>query len=196
MFCDQPVISDEFQFPQLPPCPWYRFTVFISFFELPESFSIHVAQRLSIYSPIAAVRAAPRGFAMKFRKPQSIFQAFAVCFFQAFAVWFVVLTVPVSAFAQRTSGTILGIVADSTGAHVAGAKIVVTNVETQAAQTVKADGLGEYQLPGLPDGVYRLAASSEGFKAEVVMGIKLTIGATITVNLTLQPGVVSESVVV
>ena len=125
---------------------------------------------------------------MKFSKPTSLVHAFAV--------WFVILMVPACAFAQRTSGTILGTVADSTGAHVAEAKVTATNVETKAMQIVSANSYGEYQAAGLPDGVYELSASAPGFKAEVVKGVKLTVGATLTVDMTLQPGQVTESVVV
>ena len=115
---------------------------------------------------------------------------------QAFGVGLLLLFAPASVVAQRTSGTILGIVTDSTGADVAGAKVTVTHLGTQAAQTVTANNHGEYQVPGLPDGSYKLEASASGFKAEVRLGVVLTVGATITVNLSLQPGAVTETVVV
>jgi Carboxypeptidase regulatory-like domain/TonB-dependent Receptor Plug Domain len=125
---------------------------------------------------------------MKFTKPAFVLKAFAVCF--------LLLAVTGYVSAQRTSGTILGIVEDSGGALVAGAKVTVTSLGTKAEQVVTADSHGEYEFLGLPDGAYKLVASSQGFKAEMRMGIVLTVGATLTVNLTLQPGAVTETVVV
>jgi hypothetical protein len=125
---------------------------------------------------------------MRFRKASSFLRTVAVCF--------LLLAIPVFVCAQGTSGTILGIVSDSSGAHVAGAKVSVTNIGTGAVQTVTADANGEYEFVGLPAGAYKLVAASNGFKAEIRMGVDLTVGATITVNLTLQPGAVTETVVV
>ena len=125
---------------------------------------------------------------MRFKKASSVLKAVAVCF--------LLLAIHVYVCAQGTSGTILGIVSDSSGAHVAGAKISVTNIGTGAMQTVTADANGEYEFVGLPTGAYKLVAASNGFKAEIRMGVDLTVGATISVNLTLQPGAVTETVVV
>jgi hypothetical protein len=115
---------------------------------------------------------------------------------QAFAVWLLLLAVSGYVVAQRTNGAILGIVSDSSGAHVAGANVSVTNVGTGAKQAVVSDAGGEYQFVGLPAGGYKLQVSSPGFKAEIRTGVDLTVGATITVNLSLQLGSVSETVLV
>jgi hypothetical protein len=128
------------------------------------------------------------GVEMKFTKLQSALQSFAV--------WFLILMVPGYVFAQRTNGSIVGIVSDSSGGHVPGAKVTVTNTGTGAEQTVTADANGEYSIVGLPAGEYKLEAVSAGFKAEVRTSVILTVGATISVNPILQPGEVTESIVV
>ena len=106
------------------------------------------------------------------------------------------LALPGYVLGQRTNGTILGTVSDSSGAQIAGARISVTNTGTGATQTVTSGGSGEYEVAGLPAGSYKLQVISTGFKAEIRQGVDLTVGATITVNLSLQPGAVSETVVV
>src|SRR5258707_14941336 len=105
--------------------------------------------------------------------------------FGAFALWLLILAIPGNILGQRTNGTILGIVSDSTGARIPGAKVSVTNTGTGTAQSVTANGNGEYEVVGLPAGEYKLEAASNGFKAEIEKGVVLTVGATITVNMSL-----------
>jgi Carboxypeptidase regulatory-like domain/TonB-dependent Receptor Plug Domain/TonB dependent receptor len=124
---------------------------------------------------------------MRFSK-HVLLHAFAICFLLFASTGYII--------AQRTSGTIIGTVAQASGAHVVGASIAVTNIGTGATQTVETDAEGEYQFVGLAAGAYKLKASSPGFKAEVRTGVDLTVGATITINFSLQLGSVSETVVV
>jgi carboxypeptidase family protein/TonB-dependent receptor-like protein len=125
---------------------------------------------------------------MKFTKLQSALRSFAV--------WILILMVPGCVFAQRNNGTIAGVVSDSSGAQVAGAKVSVTNSGTLAEQTVTTNARGQYEFVGLPAAAYKLEAVSKGFKSEIRLGVDLTVGASITLNLSLQPGEVTQTVVV
>ncbi len=125
---------------------------------------------------------------MNFMKQSSALKAIAMCI--------LLLAGSGSISAQRTTGAILGIVSDPTGAYVAGATVSITNTETGAEQKTTVSQSGQYQFVGLPSGTYKLQAAAEGFKSEVRVGVDLTVGATATVNLSLQPGAVSETVVV
>src|SRR5262245_46001014 len=80
-----------------------------------------------------------------------------------------------AAFAQTTSTTILGTVADSAGAVVAGAKITVTNTSTGVSREVMASSTGDYSFPLLDVGVYDVKVDAQGFKSEVRRGVILQI---------------------
>jgi Carboxypeptidase regulatory-like domain/TonB dependent receptor/TonB-dependent Receptor Plug Domain len=116
--------------------------------------------------------------------------------FGAFAIWLLFFAIPGYILGQRTNGTILGIVTDSTGAIIPGATVLVTNTGTGVSQSVTTNSSGEYQVVGLPAGEYKISAASKGFKTEIRLGVVLTVGATMTDNLSLQNGQVTETVVV
>jgi hypothetical protein len=99
-----------------------------------------------------------------------------------------------SAFAQTTSTTILGTVADSAGALVAGAKITVTNTKTGISREVTASSTGDFSFPLLDVGVYDVTASGQGFKSEVRRGVILQINEKIRVDFALQVGATTERV--
>jgi hypothetical protein len=65
--------------------------------------------------------------------------------------------------AQSINGSICGIVADSTGAAIAGASVTIRNVETGYVREVKTDEAGLYIAPALPIGTYSVSASSSSF---------------------------------
>jgi hypothetical protein len=67
-------------------------------------------------------------------------------------------------FAQIDRGAIVGQVTDSTGAVVPGAKIQVTNVNTNTSIALEANDQGLYTASNLPRGTYRVVVSKEGFK--------------------------------
>jgi len=61
--------------------------------------------------------------------------------------WLLLFFGTVSVVAQVTTGTISGTVSDSTGAVMAGAKIVVQNEDTGMTRTATSDSSGRYQRP-------------------------------------------------
>src|ERR1700722_1363693 len=73
----------------------------------------------------------------------------------------IVSTVPASA--QTTSGTILGIVTDNSGAAVPGANVTLTNVDTEVKNTATSDGNGAYQFVNMPPGNYTVDIEKTGF---------------------------------
>lgn len=61
------------------------------------------------------------------------------------------------ALAQVTTGTILGTVTDSTGAAVAGATVIITEVSKNTTTRTQSDQDGGYNVPFLVPGVYSVA---------------------------------------
>jgi len=63
------------------------------------------------------------------------------------------------AWGQATSGTILGRVADATGSPVAGVSVTVVRSETGAERKTSTAGNGEFVVPLLEAGLYKVVAS-------------------------------------
>ena len=98
--------------------------------------------------------------------------------------------------AQTARGTITGIVRDTSGAAVTAATIVLTNASTGIGITVQPQADGAYLAPQLQPGEYRLTATAPGFKRVEISGLTVRIDTTLTQDVTLELGVVTESVVV
>ncbi len=98
--------------------------------------------------------------------------------------------------AQVEQGTITGVVTDQSGAAVAGAKVTVTNANTQATTSTETNGQGNYTFPFLQNGRYQIEAEKAGFSLERVTGIALQVGLTATINVTLKTGNIQQEVTV
>jgi hypothetical protein len=99
-------------------------------------------------------------------------------------------------FAQGISGSISGVVRDSTGGAVAGATVTARHIESGLTRTAITNVAGSYQIPELPIGEYEVSAEVSGFKKESQRGITLAVAQEAVVNLTLQVGDVTQEVTV
>ncbi|HEU0124154.1 MAG TPA: TonB-dependent receptor [Bryobacteraceae bacterium] len=96
--------------------------------------------------------------------------------------------------AQSERGNFTGIVTDPTGAAVAGAQLTLVHRDTNGTTKGVTTGSGEYNLPNLVPGVYRLEITASGFKRFLQQNLNLNAGNTVRVDAMLQLGAVSESV--
>ena len=101
-----------------------------------------------------------------------------------------------AAQAQVDTGSIVGTVRDTSGAIVPGASVSVRESTTNALSTVVADAAGNYVATPLRIGVYALSVELAGFKKQTRDGIVLRVQDRLRIDFVLQPGDVSESVVV
>ena len=92
------------------------------------------------------------------------------------------------------NGTILGTVTDNSGAVVANVKIEVTNVDTGVRTIGQASSSGDFTVPYLQPGTYRVTVEAAGFQKSVVDNINLSVAQQARVNVTMKPGLVSETV--
>jgi hypothetical protein len=104
------------------------------------------------------------------------------------------LAVPM--MAQKTSGTIRGVVTDPSGAVLANVPVEITNTETGLARTVTTNAQGEYVAPELAVGVYDVTVKAPNFKESVSKNVDLHTSSTQTLNIQLQVGSTSEQVTV
>jgi hypothetical protein len=97
---------------------------------------------------------------------------------------------------QAVNGTLLGTVTDSTGAAIADAQVTATLTSTGAIHMSTTNGSGNYTFPDMQPGIYTIKVDAKGFKKAEQQNINLLANTSPRVDVTLQPGNVSETVVV
>src|ERR1700704_5525911 len=101
----------------------------------------------------------------------------------------------VLAWAQNISTSqIQGTVKDASGLGVPGAEVKATQTETGVLRTATSGSTGDYVLPTLPIGPYRLEVSKQGFSTYIQTGIVLQVGTNPTIDAALKVGAVSDQV--
>jgi hypothetical protein len=89
---------------------------------------------------------------------------------------------------------ITGVVSDPAGMVIVGAQVSMTETDKGQVHTAVTDAAGNYTLPNLPVGPYRLEVKASGFKDYVQSGLVLQVGNNIQVNVPMQIGSLSEKV--
>ena len=95
---------------------------------------------------------------------------------------------------QGSTGSITGIVTDSSEARLPGAAIEVLNTDTGVSISASANETGEYTVPLLQPGRYQLTARMDGFRAYNQTGIVIELGRVTRLDIALEVGQVSETV--
>lgn len=96
--------------------------------------------------------------------------------------------------AQAPTGTILGNVKDASGAAVPGADVTATHLGTQFSRATRTDPTGQYSLPLLPVGDYKIEVTLAGFKTYSRTGINIEVGRNARVDAVIEAGGVEEVV--
>ena len=99
-----------------------------------------------------------------------------------------------SAFAQVTSGSVTGMVQDSSGAAVVGASLRLINNATALAQTTLSDGSGNFQFLLTPPGIYVLEATHPGFRTFRRDGVVVEADRSLAIPVTLAVGQVTDTI--
>src|SRR5262245_47172749 len=99
-----------------------------------------------------------------------------------------------TALGQLGTTEITGVITDLTGARIALALVTVKNNATTQTRETQSTVTGIYRFPSLTPAVYELRVFIPGFNEEVISNISARVGETITVNATLRPAAVSETV--
>jgi phosphohistidine swiveling domain-containing protein len=112
------------------------------------------------------------------------------------AMAIVATMLPTSSWAQMTRGGISGTVRDQSGGVVPGATVTVTNLDTNAAQTVVSDAQGFFRVAALEAGRYMVATELAGFRKVEQRDIIVRPSLETPVDVQLRPAVVGEEVTV
>src|SRR5919202_48745 len=110
------------------------------------------------------------------------------------------------AFPQGTNlGTVRGTVTDPNGAVVAGATVEVTDVEANTTRSVTTGGGGDYEVPNLKPGTYKVTIRNTGFRTLEVQNVvvrgsdvaradgQLQIGVAESVEVTAAPVIETDT---
>ncbi|CDM66767.1 TonB-dependent receptor [Pyrinomonas methylaliphatogenes] len=95
-----------------------------------------------------------------------------------------------------STGSLSGAVVDQAGAVVAGATVTVRNNETGAEYTAQTADNGTFIVPSLPVGTYTVTVTMQGFKQAILQDVKIDVGKVSSVNVSLEPGQINESVTI
>lgn len=100
------------------------------------------------------------------------------------------------AFCQNPYGRITGRVTDAAGAVAPGASVRVSQLDTNVVAATVTNSEGNYEIPNLNPGRYRLTVELAGFKRYERGPFELRVGDVLAIDVALELGAISESVTV
>jgi hypothetical protein len=109
-----------------------------------------------------------------------------------FLLWLALLAAVTSA--QSFFGSIVGTAVDASGAAIPQAMVTLTNTETGETKTASTDQAGNYQFLNLVPGVYKVDLAKSGFKRVTKDGLRVTVQAAVRADVTMEIGVIGQSV--
>src|SRR5437016_9153758 len=116
--------------------------------------------------------------------------------FSVLAAAWLMLLLSAPLFCQTYTGRILGTVTDPSGAALKGATVTVNDDQRGVTRTLTTDDACAYLAPDLAPGFYKVRAGATGFKSVERQNIPLEVAKEALIDFALQPGDVSETIVV
>jgi len=98
--------------------------------------------------------------------------------------------------AQSNAADLQGTVKDATGAVVANATVTARNPGTNISRNSTSNDEGFYRIINLPPGDYEITVEATNFKKAVLPKVTVTIGQAAQLDVTLEPGQITESVTI
>ncbi len=105
----------------------------------------------------------------------------------------IVIALPAMLSGQAYFGTVGGMLSDSTGAVVEGAKVILTDQQKGYKFSATSDSTGRYLFRSVPPGAYTVSAEASGF-AKTLTKVKVDINDNATANMTLKIASATQSV--
>ncbi|MFN7949683.1 MAG: TonB-dependent receptor [Blastocatellia bacterium] len=99
-------------------------------------------------------------------------------------------------YTQGYKATLTGRVTDSGGAAINGASVTATCIDTNVATSSRTDAAGSFTITQLVPGRYQLQVEAAGFRNLVRAGITLQVDQTARVDVALEPGPLTDEVII
>ncbi len=106
----------------------------------------------------------------------------------------VLLSTPTTVVGQIITGSVVGIVADSSGAAIPDAKLVLTDISTGVQRSAASDATGNYAFPDVRPGRYIVKVTVDGFKQLASSEIVVAPAQSTRFDAQMQVGTVSETI--
>ena len=108
----------------------------------------------------------------------------------------VVLLGPSGASATEQTGKLRGTVTDPAGEPIEGAMVRVNSVALQGIRSSKTGPSGKFYIPALPPGNYEIQAEFEGYRTWLKRELRISMGASFSLDIVLSSAEVSETVTI
>ena len=113
-------------------------------------------------------------------------------FFRTLALIACLTSIPM--LGQTPTGSLQGVVADSTGAVIPNATVTVVKTDTNATKILQTDSAGRYQVPLLSPGNYTVRVEAQGFRKDEQNNINVEVSENHPVDFKLSVGTESQTV--
>jgi hypothetical protein len=102
----------------------------------------------------------------------------------------------IDAWAQRTTGAVLGVVRDGSGAILAGVSVTATSPSLPVPSAATTSESGQYHFAALPPGTYDLRFVLIGFTTVDRRGVVVRVGTAVELDVEMSVSPIAENVVV
>ena len=97
----------------------------------------------------------------------------------------------------QTLGTVAGVVRDPSDAVLPGVSVEASSPALiEKTRSAVTDGRGQFSIVNLPPGTYDVSFTLAGFSAVNRRAVEVSVGVTVTINITMRVGAVAETVTV
>jgi len=96
--------------------------------------------------------------------------------------------------AQTDRGVVTGTVRDASGAVVPGAQVSATQTGTNARFRSTTTSAGDFTVPSLPVGTYRVRVENTGFKTYIADNVVVGAGSTVNLTISLEVGTSQQTI--
>ncbi|MBI1749926.1 MAG: TonB-dependent receptor, partial [Acidobacteria bacterium] len=97
---------------------------------------------------------------------------------------------------QSFTGSLLGVISDTTGAVIPGAAVVVVSRENGERRTAQSTPVGQFSVTALPPGSYDLEVEAQGFRRFRRENLRVQVLQDVRVDVVLEPGTLTETVTI
>jgi outer membrane receptor protein involved in Fe transport len=120
----------------------------------------------------------------------------SVMFFRSISIPLMILAATTRLVAQMGTASLGGLITDASGAVVPNASVTLESLSQKYSRPTVANSAGEYKIPALPPGDYRLVVAASGFLTATATGVSLSSGQASTLDVKLTVASASDQITV